>query len=192
MCVCRECAQAVLPPALSRPMYNVHVHQHQCTSPPTAPPPQITKQKGLRLVSGLGLPPLPPLLLTPLHLPSWTIGPLSSTRVQEEKKYRSIREYILRIQNCGEIQFNSWGLRSTIGWSRVLRLDIQLPRCHRTFQIEKKLHPWTNLHAHYQTDDWQTQQLNVYVSNELRPDWKQIAPFWTINKRGRRAEGVTT
>ena len=111
---------------------------------PQLPSPQITKQKGLRLVSGLGLLPLPPpLLLTPLHLPSWTIGPLSSTRVQEEKKYRSIREYILRIQNCGEIQSNSRGLRSTIGCSRVLGRALNFPdvtepsRLKRNYTLEQ-------------------------------------------------------
>ena len=155
MCVCRECAQPGCHLPFLDPCTMYMSTSTNVLAPQLPPHPQITKQKGLRLVSGLGLLPLPPpLLLTPLHLPSWTIGPLSSTRVQEEKKYRSIREYILRIQNCGEIQSTSWGLRSTIGWSRVLRLGTQLPRCHRTFQIEKKLHPWTNLHAHYQTDDW--------------------------------------
>ena len=182
MCVCRECAQPGLPPALSRPMYNVHVHQHQCTTPPTAPPPQITKQKGLRLVSGLGVPPLPPLLLTPLHLPSWTIGPLSSTRLQEEKKYRSIREYILRIQNCGEIQSTSWGLRSTIGWSHVQRLVTEPSRLKRNYTLEQ-------IYVHIIRP--MTGKLSN-VSKELRPDWKQIAPFWTINKRGREGRGVTT
>ena len=107
MCVCRECAQPGLPqchlPFLD-PCTIVHVHQHQCTSPPNCPPPQITKQKGLRLVSGLGLLPLPPLLLTPLHLPSWTIGPLSTRKKRNTDQLdNTFKEYRIAEKNSEQL-----------------------------------------------------------------------------------------
>ena len=110
MCVCRECAQAVLPPALSRPMYNVHVHQHQCTSPQLPPP---SNHKAERAPTGEWVGSSTPATTAPDTPPPPVMDHRPSEQhqgVQEEKKYRSIREYILRIQNCGEIQSNSWGL----------------------------------------------------------------------------------